>query len=95
MSKIILTTHAVERMWQRRISQNMIEKTVQKPDGKKPESDGDTQFYRTMEGRKVHAVAKPIERGDWLIKTVWVDNEDNPNLLWKIVVAVAVRLLRR
>ena len=95
MSRIILTTHAVERMWQRRISQNMIEKTVQKPDGKKRESDGDTQFYRTLEGRKVHAVAMPMERGDWLIKTVWVDKEDDPNFLWKIIGAVAVRLLPR
>jgi hypothetical protein len=95
MAKIILTTHAVERMWQRRISQGMIEKTVQKPDGKKKESDGDTQFYRTLDGRKVHAVAKPIERGDWLIKTVWVDKESDPNPLWKIIVAIAVRILRR
>jgi hypothetical protein len=95
MAKIVLTTHAVERMWQRRISQGMIEKAVQKPDGKKKESDGDTQFYRTLDGRKVHAVAKPIERGDWLIKTVWVDNEADPNPLWKIIVIIAVRILRR
>jgi hypothetical protein len=95
MPKIILTTHAVERMWQRRISENMIDQTVKKPDGKRREVDGDTQFHRTLNRRKIHVVAKPIERGDWLIKTVWVDGEKDPNVLWKLLVMIAVRVLRR
>jgi hypothetical protein len=95
MAKIILTTHAVERMWQRRISENMIDQTVKKPDGRRREDDGDTQFHRTLNRRKIHVVAKPIERGDWLIKTVWIDGEKDPNFLWKLLVMIAVRVLRR
>ncbi|MDQ7023939.1 MAG: DUF4258 domain-containing protein [Anaerolineae bacterium] len=95
MAKIVLTTHAVERMWQRRISQNMIEQTVQKADGKKYESDGDTQFHRTLKSREIHVVAKPLERDDWLIKTVWVDGEKDPHPLWKLLVKIAIRVLRR
>ncbi|MEO1290096.1 MAG: DUF4258 domain-containing protein [Chloroflexota bacterium] len=80
MSKITMTHHAVERKWQRRISQGMIKKTIREPDGKKHEADGDTQFHKIINGRKVHVVAHPQRNGDWLIKTVWVDSEADSNL---------------
>lgn len=95
MPKINLTTHAVERMWQRRISQNMIEQTIEKADGKEHESDGDTQFHRTLNNREIHVVAKPLEHGAWLIKTVWVDGEKDPHPIWEMLVKIAVRVLRR
>lgn len=95
MSKLIMTHHAVERQWQRRITQGMIQRTVDDADGKKNESDGDTQFYKTINGRKVHVVAHPKRGGDWLIKTVWVDGEGDPNPIWKLLVQIGVAILRR
>lgn len=94
MSKIILTTHAKERMMQRRISQSMIEKTLKKPDSKELEGDGDTQFAKVLDGRKVEVVAKPIENGNWLIKTVWVEGEKDPNPIWKLVTKLLARFMR-
>jgi hypothetical protein len=85
MSKIVLTTHAKERMMQRRISPAMIEKTIQKPDSKEKEGDGDTQFAKRIDGRKVEVVARPIERGNWLVKTVWVEGEGDANIFWTLV----------
>lgn len=95
MAKLIMTHHATERQWQRRISQGMIQKTVDSADGKQKESDGDTQFYKSFNGRKVHVVAMPKARGEWLIKTVWVDDEADPHPLWKLLVTLGLRLLRR
>lgn len=95
MAKLTMTHHAVERQWQRRITQGMIQKTVEDSDGRKKESDGDTQFHKTIRGRKVHVVAMPKKRGEWLIKTVWVDDEADPNPLWKLLVKIGVSLFRR
>lgn len=94
MAKIVLTTHARERMMQRRISQNMIEQVVQKPDSREKESDGDTQFARRIDGRKVEVVAMPLEHGGWLIKTVWVEGESDPNPLWVIITKILARIMR-
>lgn len=94
MAEIRMTHHAVERQWQRRITQGMIEKTVEDPDGREKESDGDTQFHKTIGEREVHVVAMPHHYG-WLIKTVWVDDEADPSPLWKLIVKIGVRLIRR
>ena len=94
MSKIVLTTHAKERMMQRGISQIMIEQAIRKPDSKEKEHDGDTQFAKRIDGRKVEVVAKPIERGDWLIKTVWVEGEEDAHFLWKLVTKIMARFWR-
>lgn len=95
MSDFRLTNHAVERMFQRGISRGMIDQTLSKPDGKKAEDDGDTQFFRKLNGRQVHVVAKPIERNQWLIKTVWVNQEGDPSFIMKIISKLALPLLRK
>jgi hypothetical protein len=94
MAKIVLTIHAKERMMQRRISVAMIEQTIQKSDSKEKEGDGDTQFAKRINGRKVEVVAKPIERGDWLVKTVWVEGEGDANPLWKLATKLLARFWR-
>jgi hypothetical protein len=94
MAKIVLTTHARERMMQRRINQNMLEQVIQKPDSREKESDGDTQFARRIEGRKVEVVAMPMEHGGWLIKTVWVEGEKDPNPIWVIITKILARIMR-
>lgn len=90
---IILTDHARERMMVRRISQRMIQQTLENPQGSEKEDDGDTQFYRTLDGRRVHVVAKPLERNEWLIKTVWVKGEEDPSPLVKFGLTWLARVL--
>jgi hypothetical protein len=94
MARIVLTTHAKERMMQRRISQTMIEQVIQKADSNEKESDGDTQFAKRINGRKVEVVAMPIERGDWLIKTVWVEGEGDASPLWTLISKLLARFWR-
>lgn len=94
MTKIVLTTHARERMMQRRISQSMVEQVIEKPDSKEKEGDGDTQFARRISGRKVEVVAMPLERGGWLIKTVWVEGEKDPHPLWVFISKILARVMR-
>ena len=95
MPKLIMTHHAIERKWQRRISQRMIDQAVRAPDGSKRESDGDTQFHKTISGRKIHVVAFPKARDEWVVKTVWVDDEPDPHPLWKFLISAGVSIFLR
>lgn len=74
----IFTNHALERLEQRRISQEMVVNTIHQPDRQVKEADGDTQFIKTISGREVHVIAyhKPDE-DKWLIKSTWVRGEED------------------
>lgn len=89
------TNHAVERMVQRRISAHMIETTLSSPDKTERESDGDVEYIKRLNQRTVHAIAKPLDNGEWLIKTVWVRGEPDPSWWMKILGKLAAPLLRR
>ena len=92
-NKLIYTNHAAERMMVRRISKKMIEQTVQSPNDSELEDDGDTQFKKTVNGRNVHVIAKPLpDEKAWLIKTVWVRGEDDPNPIIKFALTMLVKL---
>ncbi|MCL4254391.1 MAG: DUF4258 domain-containing protein [Anaerolineae bacterium] len=92
MKQLIFTDHARERMFLRSISKSLIQTTLDKPDKTEREDDGDTQFIkpvtRSGEKRNLHVIAKPVpEQGKnaWLIKTVWIRGEDDPNFIIKTV----------
>lgn len=77
----ILTEHAKERMKTRRVSSQMIGAAMANPDERRHEDDGDTRFIKTVRGRLLHVVAKPLpDQDSWLIKTVWVRGEDDPTV---------------
>lgn len=77
----ILTDHAKERMKSRRVSSQMIGFAINNPDERRYEDDGDTRFIKTVRGRLLHVVAKPLpDQDSWLIKTVWVRGEDDPTM---------------
>ena len=81
-SKIVFSKHAHERLEQRKITQEMVLATIQKPDRSYPERDGDTKFIRKINGAKVHVVCKPLpEENKWLVKSAWIRGEyDSQNL---------------
>jgi len=77
----ILTDHAKERMKTRRVSSQMIGTAIANPDERRYEDDGDTRFIKTVRGRLLHVVAKPLpDQDSWLVKTVWVRGEDDPTV---------------
>lgn len=102
MKRIILTDHARERMFLRKISQSLVQTALSKPDDRQPEADGDTEFIKSVdrkgEKRKLHVIAKPLpEEGKdaWLVKTVWIRGEDDPNFIIKTVHMLVMRLFIR
>ena len=103
MTKLILTDHARERMFLRRISKRHIQAALEKPDDTVREDDGDTRHIKAVkrgnnQHRDLHVVAKPMpHRGKdtWLIKTVWIRGEDDPEGLTKILKTLWIRLFFR
>lgn len=77
---IILTDHAEERMKLRRVTKVAILSAIRDPDDHFIEDDGDTRFIREVNDREVQVVAKRLtDEKKWLIKSVWVRGEDDPD----------------
>lgn len=93
-TKIHYSNHAVERMLLRRISASMIQQTVADPDKTEREEDGDIKHIKRIQNRSLHAIAKPLERGEWLIKTVYVRDEKDPMWLLQLLAKLAAPVLR-
>jgi hypothetical protein len=88
-ANIVYTKHAEERMRLRRITSSMIADTVNKPDRTQIEEDGDTEFIRTLNGRKVHVIATRVTKpSGWLIKSTWVRGEEDPLPLWRQILSL-------
>ena len=85
--KVILTKHAQERMSKRTMSKLGVEETVLKPDKKITGDKGETKFIKQQGSRQYQVIAtyKPNERA-WLVISAWVrGEEDQPDLLWRIL----------
>jgi len=77
-TNIVFSKHARERMELRQISEDMVLRTIDRPDRTYLEDDGDTKFICTLNGIKLHVVCKPVpEEGKWLVKSTWVRGEDD------------------
>lgn len=86
--QIIFTDHALERLELRRITQAMVAQTIAAPDKTEQEPDGDTEFIKTIQGRKVHVIAyRRPDNQKWLVKSTWVRGEADPLLgkLWQFI----------
>lgn len=69
---VIWTTHAMQRMSQRGISQGDAWATWSRPDQSRyAASKGAWVYYRTFQGVKIEVVAKKNEKGEWVILSVW------------------------
>lgn len=90
----IFTRHALERLKLRRITQDMVIRTLTKPDSTQKEADDDTEFIRVVDGRKVHVIAAYLkDEKKWLIKSVWVRGEDDPIPVWQRLMQAVLRLV--
>lgn len=102
MKQLIFTDHAHERMFLRGISKSLIQTTLDKPTKTEIEDDGDTQFIKPVtrrgEKRNLHVIAKPVpEQGKnaWLVKTVWIRGEDDPNFFIKTIRMLVFKIFYR
>jgi hypothetical protein len=86
---IVYTRHAEERVRLRRISQAMIADTLAKPDRTQIEENGNTEFIRMLNGRKVHVIAVRLtDTNQWLIKSTWIRGEEDALPFWRQVLAL-------
>lgn len=84
---LVFSKHALERLGDRVLTQDAIYQTLTQPDKTFP-SKGNTKFIKTLNDRRIHVVATPIENHQWLIVSAWVrGEEDREPLAWQIIVA--------
>ncbi|MBU0578902.1 DUF4258 domain-containing protein [Patescibacteria group bacterium] len=85
---LVFTTHALDRLKLRTISQDQVQQVLSHPEKTFPSDKPDQiKFIRTLNQRTIHVVAKHLnDQNKWLIVSVWVRGEDDPiPLTWKII----------
>lgn len=69
---VILTDHALERMWQRRVTEEMVLSTLSRPDRSRYADAKEKFIYNKSFGREmVEVVASQNERKEWVVVSVW------------------------
>lgn len=92
---VIFTNHALERLQLRRISQEQAVRTIQSPDEKEREEDGDTKFIKNFNGREVQIIGTYLrDERKWMVKSAWVRGEDDPQPLWQQLINWLVKVLQ-
>lgn len=71
---IIWTHHAIERMEQRKMSQDYAYQTFQSPDRQLSGKQSGTYEYQKQFGRhKATVIAKQNDKGEWVVLSCWID----------------------
>jgi len=69
---IIFTNHAINRLYNRGITQSDAWYTFQHPDGSAPgKIPGSKKFYKNYGKQRIEVVAKQNEKGEWVILSCW------------------------
>ena len=81
---LIFTHHALDRLQDRSINYAYLANVVNDPDKKFPQSENTFKFIKTINHRKIHLVAKFLEKDQkWLVISVWVrGEEDRESVVW-------------
>lgn len=68
----IFTKHAINRLYNRGISQSDAWYTFQHPDGSLPgRAPGSKKFYKDYGKQRIEVVAKQNKQGEWVILSCW------------------------
>lgn len=83
---LIFTDHALDRLGDRSITQEMVYQAVTHS-AKRYDDKDNTKFIRKLNNRKLHVVGQYLrQEKKWLIISVWVRGEDdNQPLVWRII----------
>lgn len=90
MSKIILSTHAKERLKKRRLSLWSLEDTITNPTKKISLGEGKCKYIKKQGSRLYQVVATylPAEKA-YLVISAWVRGEDDRSpLIWRLLVGL-------
>lgn len=69
----IWTNHALDRLSDRRMSQQMVWKAFQYPDSSSKDKDGATICTRRFGIHTITVIAKQNEKYEWIIISCWMD----------------------
>lgn len=71
---VVWTNHALDRLSERRFSQEMALNTFNHPDKSLPGKQAGTKEYKKRFGKSwVTVIAVQNERGEWVILSCWID----------------------
>jgi hypothetical protein len=73
MTKIIWTNHASQRLKERKISENIILKTINSPDSKIINTDSSIEVSKQYGEQKAHAVYKKNDNQEFIVLSCWVN----------------------
>jgi len=69
---VVLTDHALERMQQRRVNEEMVLLTLSRPDRSRYADHKQKFIYNKTSGKEmVEVVASQNERKEWVVVSVW------------------------
>ncbi|MDQ3239165.1 MAG: DUF4258 domain-containing protein [bacterium] len=70
----IWTNHALERIGQRGLTQELVSNAFQYPDNSIPGKQSGTTEYQKRKGKSlITVIAKQNEKREWLILSCWID----------------------
>ena len=69
---LIFTKHAINRLYNRGISQGKAFETFTHPDGQLPgKIPGSVKFFKKYGQQRIEVVAKKNEKGEWVVFSCW------------------------
>jgi len=69
---VIFTNHALQRLWERGITQSDAWYSFQHPDGSTAGStSGSIKYYKDYGNQRIEVVATQNEKKEWIILSVW------------------------
>lgn len=69
----IWTNHALQRLGQRGLTQELAASAFTNPDNVIPAKNGGTEYQKRVKNSLVTVIAKKNEKGEWLILSNWID----------------------
>ncbi len=73
MAEFIWTTHAKQRLADRKIPTDFVMQALAHPDRKQPAKDGSIAFEKRINHQTVAAIIKQNEAGEYIILSCWID----------------------
>lgn len=71
---LIWTHHAIERMRNRGLTQDMARETFKKPDKIIPgKTHGSFEYQKQFDSSRVTLIAKQNEKYEWIVLSAWID----------------------
>ena len=92
----IFTNHAINRLYNRGITQSDAWYTFQHPDGSLPgKIPGSSKFYKDYGQQRIEIIAKKNEKGEWVILSCWSRLVGNGRSLFSQEEPLLARIIKK